>query len=67
MELWNWIRLKGQRFIRGTTHALSYMHHDCNPPVVHSDLSTSNNILLAMDFEACIFDLGTTRILKPDS
>ncbi|RWR97657.1 putative LRR receptor-like serine/threonine-protein kinase [Cinnamomum micranthum f. kanehirae] len=60
----NWI--KRMKVIRGVAHALSYMHHDCNPPIVHRDLS-SNNILLDMEFEASISDFGTARLLKPDS
>ncbi|XP_026459136.1 MDIS1-interacting receptor like kinase 2-like [Papaver somniferum] len=47
-------------------NALSYMHHDCTPPVVHRDIS-SNNILLDCDYEACVSDFGIARILKPDS
>ncbi|RWR97658.1 MDIS1-interacting receptor like kinase 2-like protein [Cinnamomum micranthum f. kanehirae] len=57
---------KRMKVIRGVAHALSYMHHDCNPPIVHRDLS-SNNILLDMEFEASISDFGTARLLKPDS
>ncbi|XXG61824.1 hypothetical protein AAC387_Pa05g0333 [Persea americana] len=54
------------KVVRGVAHALSNMHHDCNPPIVHRDLS-SNNILFDMEFEASISDFGTARLLKPDS
>lgn len=54
------------KVIRVVAHALSYMHHDCNPPVVHRDLSC-NSILLDVEFEACISDFGTARLLKFDS
>ncbi|RWR97300.1 MDIS1-interacting receptor like kinase 2-like protein [Cinnamomum micranthum f. kanehirae] len=63
MEL-DWI--KRAKVVQSVAHALSYMHHDCNSPFVHRDLS-SNNILLDMEFEACISDFGTARLLKPDS
>eukprot|EP00268_Persea_americana_P042478 TRINITY_DN4251_c0_g1_i3.p1 TRINITY_DN4251_c0_g1~~TRINITY_DN4251_c0_g1_i3.p1 ORF type:complete len:1015 (-),score=122.21 TRINITY_DN4251_c0_g1_i3:597-3641(-) len=60
----DWI--KRVKVIKGVAHALSYMHHDCIPPLVHRDIST-NNILLTSDFEACVSDFGTARLLKPDS
>ncbi|KAF7012925.1 unnamed protein product [Triticum aestivum] len=46
-------------------HALAYMHHDCSSPVVHRDI-TSNNILLHVEFRACISDFGTAKILDID-
>ncbi|KAG4182027.1 hypothetical protein ERO13_A09G018733v2, partial [Gossypium hirsutum] len=52
--------------VKGVAHALSYMHHDCNPPIVHRDIS-SNNILLNSELEAVIADFGTARLLDPDS
>ncbi|MBA0876897.1 hypothetical protein Goshw_015063 [Gossypium schwendimanii] len=42
------------------------MHHDCNPPIVHRDIS-SNNILLNSKLEAFIADFGTARLIDPDS
>ncbi|XP_026432351.1 MDIS1-interacting receptor like kinase 2-like [Papaver somniferum] len=54
------------RFIKGTSDAIAYMHHDCIPAIVHRDIS-SNNILLDSDYEARISDFGTARILKQDS
>ncbi|XP_058092580.1 MDIS1-interacting receptor like kinase 2-like [Magnolia sinica] len=54
------------KVIKGVAHALSYMHHDCTPPIVHRDLS-SNNILLNSELEACVSDFGTSRLLIPDS
>ncbi|KAI3703688.1 hypothetical protein L1987_73882 [Smallanthus sonchifolius] len=47
-------------------HALAYMHHDCNPPIVHRDIS-SNNILLNMEMEGFVADFGAARLLDPDS
>ncbi|XP_058188128.1 probable leucine-rich repeat receptor-like protein kinase At1g35710 [Rhododendron vialii] len=52
--------------IEGMAHALSYLHHDCTPPIVHRDIS-SNNILLNSQQEAFLADFGTARLLNPDS
>ncbi|XP_027337409.1 probable leucine-rich repeat receptor-like protein kinase At1g35710 [Abrus precatorius] len=60
----NWS--KRVNIIRGMAHALSYMHHDCTPPIVHRDV-TSSNILLNSQLEAFISDFGTARLLDPDS
>ncbi|XP_052476829.1 probable leucine-rich repeat receptor-like protein kinase At1g35710 isoform X3 [Gossypium raimondii] len=52
--------------IKGIAHALSYLHHDCCPPIVHRDIS-SNNVLLNSSFEAFVADFGTARMLDLDS
>ncbi|KAL1804454.1 hypothetical protein ACET3Z_033101 [Daucus carota] len=52
--------------VKGIAHALSYMHHDCTPPIVHRDIS-SNNILLNSELEAFVADFGASRLLDPDS
>ncbi|KAH7857076.1 hypothetical protein Vadar_008807 [Vaccinium darrowii] len=52
--------------VKGVAHALSYMHHNCMPPIIHRDIS-SKNVLLNSDLEACVSDFGTARFLKPDS
>jgi serine/threonine protein kinase len=52
--------------IKGVANALSYMHHDCSPPIIHRDIS-SNNVLLDSDYEAHVSDFGTARLLMPDS
>uniref|UniRef100_A0A8N4IDI5 non-specific serine/threonine protein kinase n=1 Tax=Elaeis guineensis var. tenera TaxID=51953 RepID=A0A8N4IDI5_ELAGV len=51
--------------IKDVAHALSYIHHDCNPSIVHRDIS-GNNILLDSDFKAYLSDFGTARILRSD-
>ncbi|KAK9030928.1 hypothetical protein V6N11_032331 [Hibiscus sabdariffa] len=60
----DWI--KRVQIIKDIASALSYLHHDCHPPIVHRDIS-SNNILLNSNLEACISDFGTARPLDPDS
>ncbi|KAB2601842.1 LRR receptor-like serine/threonine-protein kinase [Pyrus ussuriensis x Pyrus communis] len=52
--------------VKGVAHALSYLHHDCVPPIVHRDISSSN-ILLDYDYEPCVSDFGTAKLLNPDS
>ncbi|VVA39321.1 PREDICTED: MDIS1-interacting receptor like [Prunus dulcis] len=52
--------------VKGVAHALSCMHHDCLPPIVHRDIS-SNNILLDSEYEACVSDFGIAKFLNLDS
>lgn len=44
----------------------AYLHYGCSPPIVHQDIS-SNNILLDSEFEACVSNFGTAKLLNPDS
>ncbi|XP_042497537.1 MDIS1-interacting receptor like kinase 2-like [Macadamia integrifolia] len=60
----DWIRRVN--VIKGMANALSYMHHDCSPPIIHRDI-TSNNVLLDEEYESHVSDFGTARLLKPDS
>ncbi|KAJ0802073.1 putative protein kinase RLK-Pelle-LRR-XI-1 family [Helianthus annuus] len=60
----DWI--KRVNIIKDVAHALAYMHHDCNPPIVHRDIST-NNILLNSELEGFVADFGAARLLDPDS
>jgi hypothetical protein len=57
---------KRVNIIKGTAHALSYMHHECIPSIVHRDI-TSNNILLNNKLEGFVSDFGTAKFLDPDS
>ncbi|XP_062113259.1 MDIS1-interacting receptor like kinase 2-like [Humulus lupulus] len=52
--------------VKGIAYALSYMHHDSTPPIVHRDVK-STNILLNSEFEAFVSDYGTARLLDPDT
>ncbi|KAK9077037.1 hypothetical protein SSX86_005372 [Deinandra increscens subsp. villosa] len=57
---------KRVNIIKGVAYALSYMHHDCSPAIIHRDIS-SKNILLDSEYEACVSDFGTSKILNPNS
>ncbi|CAL5332970.1 unnamed protein product [Camellia sinensis] len=52
--------------VSGLADALSYMHHDCLPPVIHRDIS-SKNVLLDSEYVAHISNFGTARLLNPHS
>ncbi|KAJ6877007.1 MDIS1-interacting receptor like kinase 2-like [Populus alba x Populus x berolinensis] len=52
--------------VKGVANALSYLHHDCSPPIIHRDISSSN-VLLDLEYEAHVSDFGTARLLMPDS
>ncbi|XP_049349576.1 MDIS1-interacting receptor like kinase 2-like [Solanum verrucosum] len=58
--------LKRVNIIKGVAFALSYMHQDCSPPIVHRDISSSN-ALVNSEYEARVSDFGITKLLKPNS
>ena len=60
----DWI--KRVNVVKGIANALSYMHHDCDFPIIHRDIS-NNNILLDSELEVFVSDFGTARLLDPDS
>ena len=57
---------KRVNIIKGIAHALSYLHHDCTPPIVHRDITTSN-VLLNSDWHPIVSDFGIARLLNFDS
>jgi len=57
---------KRANLVNDVAQAISYLHHECDPPIIHRDI-TSNNILLDTAFKAYVSDFGIARILKPDS
>ena len=46
----------------GTAKALSYLHHDCRPSILHRDIK-SNNILISWDFEPKLADFGVAKMM----
>ncbi|GAB4827003.1 Serine/threonine-protein kinase hsl1 [Ancistrocladus abbreviatus] len=50
------------RIALDAAEGLSYLHHDCVPPIVHRDVK-SNNILLDADFGARVADFGVAKVV----
>ncbi|KAJ8752913.1 hypothetical protein K2173_008648 [Erythroxylum novogranatense] len=44
----------------GASQGLAYLHHDCNPRIIHRDVKSSN-ILLDENFEAHLSDFGIAK------
>uniref|UniRef100_A0A7N2MAQ5 non-specific serine/threonine protein kinase n=1 Tax=Quercus lobata TaxID=97700 RepID=A0A7N2MAQ5_QUELO len=65
-EVVNFEWVKRVNVVKGVVDALSYMHHDCSPRIVHRDIS-SKNIMLDLEYKAHISDFGTAKFLNPDS
>ncbi|XP_010499374.1 PREDICTED: receptor-like protein kinase HSL1 isoform X2 [Camelina sativa] len=48
------------KIILDAAEGLSYLHHDCVPPIVHRDIK-SNNILIDGDYGARVADFGVAK------
>ncbi|GMH08815.1 hypothetical protein Nepgr_010655 [Nepenthes gracilis] len=46
----------------GAAQGLAYLHHDCNPRIIHRDVKSSN-ILLDETFEAHLSDFGVAKCI----
>ncbi|XP_022894125.1 inactive LRR receptor-like serine/threonine-protein kinase BIR2 [Olea europaea var. sylvestris] len=46
----------------GAARGLAWLHHGCNPPILHQNIS-SNIILLDEDFDPRIMDFGLARLV----
>ncbi|WOL14269.1 receptor-like protein kinase HSL1 [Canna indica] len=56
---WN----KRYKIAIGAAKGIMYLHHDCQPAIIHRDIK-SNNILLDQDYEAKIADFGVAKIAE---
>ncbi|XP_024931126.3 MDIS1-interacting receptor like kinase 2-like [Ziziphus jujuba] len=52
--------------VKGLANAISFMHHERFPPIVHRDIS-SKNVLLDAEYEAYISDFDSARAFDPFS
>ncbi|XP_010540468.1 PREDICTED: receptor-like protein kinase HSL1 [Tarenaya hassleriana] len=50
------------KVILDAAEGLSYLHHDCVPPIVHRDVK-SNNILIDGDYSARVADFGVAKVV----
>ncbi|KAL4573167.1 hypothetical protein LXL04_019964 [Taraxacum kok-saghyz] len=51
------------KIVLDAAEGLSYLHHDCVPPIVHRDVK-SNNILLDEEYGARIADFGVAKFIE---
>ncbi|MCO5589517.1 hypothetical protein L7F22_043485 [Adiantum nelumboides] len=52
------------KVVKGAARGLAFLHHECDPQIIHRDIKSSN-ILLDKDFEARITDFGLARHMSP--
>ena len=48
----------------GAARGLEYLHHYCNPKIIHRDVKAAN-VLLTQDYEAVVCDFGLAKLLDP--
>ncbi|XP_071691320.1 uncharacterized protein [Rutidosis leptorrhynchoides] len=51
------------KIVVDAAEGLSYLHHDCVPPIIHRDVK-SNNILLDEEYGAKIADFGVAKFIN---
>ncbi|XP_050376070.1 LRR receptor-like serine/threonine-protein kinase RGI3 [Argentina anserina] len=49
----------------GVAEGLAYLHHNCQPPILHRDVK-AQNILLGDQYEAVLADFGLARLVEDD-
>ncbi|PIA35581.1 hypothetical protein AQUCO_03500148v1 [Aquilegia coerulea] len=49
----------------GVAQGICYLHHDCDPVIVHRDVKPCN-ILLDDEMEARVADFGVAKLIQPD-
>ncbi|XP_010258857.1 PREDICTED: leucine-rich repeat receptor-like protein kinase TDR isoform X2 [Nelumbo nucifera] len=49
----------------GVAQGICYLHHDCDPVIVHRDVKPSN-ILLDAEMEARVADFGVAKLIQTD-
>ena len=54
----------GLKIAIGTARGLSWLHHSCNPRILHRNIS-SKCILVDDDYEPKISDFGLARLMNP--
>nr|XP_048332747.1 MDIS1-interacting receptor like kinase 2-like [Ziziphus jujuba var. spinosa] len=52
--------------VKGLANAISYMHYECCPAIIHRDIA-SKNVLLDDEYEAHISNFGSTISLDPNT
>ena len=53
------------RVALGMARGLAYLHHGCNPRIIHGDVS-STNILLDTEFQPYLSDFGLAKLVSPN-
>ncbi|KAF6141610.1 hypothetical protein GIB67_001162 [Kingdonia uniflora] len=53
------------KIVLGVAQGICYLHHDCDPVIVHRDVK-SGNILLDGEMEARVADFGVAKLIQAD-